>query len=419
MSKATAGQKYTIVQGDTLSGISAQAYGDQTKWPLIFNANRTELKSDNPELIFPGEVIFIPELSELKILKDKQTTVSGKEKDDLTIVLKDREIKVTDAKIFRPMNTPADGFSFNIPWEPGLDAEMDIFLRPYSYTPAKVSIGNKRIVTGHIYIVTPQLKLDGNFKSAICFSSAVDIVDSHSKPPYEESNVTLLQRASTFMEPRGLKVIVDEGVDVGGPFDRVTINENETIFSHLNKLAKQRSLLLSSTVYGNLLITKANIKSKPVGTLQEQEPGPDGWGATFDGRKRFSSYRAYGKSPLPGDKSAVANDKNVPFSRFRNIVANESAKGGVDGVAKWARSRAVAEALSIPFPVDGWYAPNGELWTENTLVTIVSPTLSAPNGFTFLIEKVTYEEKENMRSAVLDIVPPQVYTNEPVVTPWD
>lgn len=420
MSKATAGKKYTVVSGDSLSGIAAQAYGDQTKWPTIFKANQTELKSQNPDEIFPGEVIFIPELSELKKIKDEQSRFSGKEKDDLTIVLGNREIKVTDAKIFRPMNTPADGFSFKLAWEPGIDREMDELTRPYAYTPAMVYIGNERMVTGHMYTITPQLRTDGSSKSIICFSSTIGIVDSEAKPPYEKNNVTILQRAKEFMDIYGLQVVVADGVDIGGPFDRVTINKNEKMFAHLNKLAKERSLILSSTRYGNLLITKANVKSRSVGTIQEGGPGPDGWQATFDGRKRFSSYRVTGDSPLKFDKKvAIANDKNVPLPRFKNITANESTKGDMNSIAKWERSKAIADALVIPFPVDGWFAPNGKIWEENTLVTIKSPTLSVPNGFTFLIDKVTLNLESNRRSAVLDIVPPQVYTNEPVITPWD
>ena len=51
---------YTVVKGDTLSGISQRFYGDANKYPKIFAAN--ELRSGDPNLIYPGEVLIIPDL---------------------------------------------------------------------------------------------------------------------------------------------------------------------------------------------------------------------------------------------------------------------------------------------------------------------------------------------------------------------
>lgn len=49
---------YTIVKGDTLSGIAKKFYGDGNKYPKIFEANRGIIK--NADLIYPGQVIRIP-----------------------------------------------------------------------------------------------------------------------------------------------------------------------------------------------------------------------------------------------------------------------------------------------------------------------------------------------------------------------
>lgn len=52
---------YTIVSGDTLWGIAKATYGDGSQWPTIWDANKP-MTSGNPNLIFPGEVIFIPSI---------------------------------------------------------------------------------------------------------------------------------------------------------------------------------------------------------------------------------------------------------------------------------------------------------------------------------------------------------------------
>ena len=51
---------YTIKKGDTLSKIAKQYYGNASKYPVIFEANREVIK--NPDLIYPGQVVRIPKL---------------------------------------------------------------------------------------------------------------------------------------------------------------------------------------------------------------------------------------------------------------------------------------------------------------------------------------------------------------------
>lgn len=51
---------YTVQQGDSLSRIAKETYGDGTKWKAIFEANRDQIS--NPDLIHPGQVLKIPSL---------------------------------------------------------------------------------------------------------------------------------------------------------------------------------------------------------------------------------------------------------------------------------------------------------------------------------------------------------------------
>ena len=51
---------YTIVKGDWLSKIARYSfiYGEMSKWPIIYRANRDQIK--DPNLIYPDQVIKIP-----------------------------------------------------------------------------------------------------------------------------------------------------------------------------------------------------------------------------------------------------------------------------------------------------------------------------------------------------------------------
>lgn len=50
---------YTVVKGDTLSGIAKQFYGKAGEWHRIYEANKDTIK--NPDLIYPGQTFTIPE----------------------------------------------------------------------------------------------------------------------------------------------------------------------------------------------------------------------------------------------------------------------------------------------------------------------------------------------------------------------
>ena len=49
---------YEVKSGDTLGGIAKAHYGDASKYPVIFEANRPML--EDPDRIYPGQVLRIP-----------------------------------------------------------------------------------------------------------------------------------------------------------------------------------------------------------------------------------------------------------------------------------------------------------------------------------------------------------------------
>jgi len=49
---------YTVKSGDSLSKIARAHYGNATKYPIIFEANRPMLS--DPDKIYPGQVLRIP-----------------------------------------------------------------------------------------------------------------------------------------------------------------------------------------------------------------------------------------------------------------------------------------------------------------------------------------------------------------------
>lgn len=57
----TMSKTYTIKKGDTLWAIARKYTGSGAKWTELWAANKGKLKSGNPDLIYPSEVIVIPQ----------------------------------------------------------------------------------------------------------------------------------------------------------------------------------------------------------------------------------------------------------------------------------------------------------------------------------------------------------------------
>ena len=51
-------QTAPVVSGHTLWALSQNYYGDPTRYPLIYEANKAEIH--NPNLIYPGQVFVVP-----------------------------------------------------------------------------------------------------------------------------------------------------------------------------------------------------------------------------------------------------------------------------------------------------------------------------------------------------------------------
>jgi prophage tail gpP-like protein len=421
MPKPIPGAQYVIVPGDTLSGIAYAAYGQGRKWPRIWAANQTRLKSGDPNLIFPGETITIPILPELEptAASDSELLPTAEPiKDvieDFQIVINGQQIKVKSARALRTMDTASDGWNAVAYWDPN-DPLLNDLYRPYSYYDTKVYVGGQLIITGPLYITETQVKEDEVSKVLEGFSFTADLIDSTLTPPYSRNAVTLNQVANELASYHGIKVVDTTGAL--GIFEKITAEPTDTIFGHLAKLAKQKSALISSTPRGELLILQANTSTKPVGSIGDELARGHDYSARFDGRERFNAYKLLSKRRGAQLREAIAKDNAVPKNRVKTIMADDTEEGGMQQAADWERSKALVEALSIPFPVSDWYAPDGTLWRENTLVTVESARLHVPDGFTFLIRSVEYIYEEDGKKSVLNLVPPQAYTGEPLEDPW-
>lgn len=427
MPKPVAGRPYTIVLGDNLSKIAAAAYGSPREWRKIWKANKAKLRSGDPNLIFPGEVLWLPE-QETPVEEEDEAPdrLSGKDPDDFTIIVDGLEIPVVDGKAFRAIDNAADGFSATIPWDPTRQTERNkeliSKLKPFGYKDCECYLGGELMMSGRLYAVGASIGGNGVTLDLEGWSYTADLIDSTVRPPYEAKKVTLEQRAKTLIE--GFAIDLDYQLDSDEPFDRITIQPTDTIFNHLLELARQRKALVTSDVKGRLVITRANVDGGSIFTLEEGRRPLSQAMIRFDGRARFNTYTAISQSPRKKGKngsspSATAKDDVVPSVRMFRFSANDTKGEKLQEAADWERSRRLADGLKVSLPVDGWRVPGTkDLWKENTIVTLKSPSLFIPDGYDFLIRSVEFSFSDKGATANLELVPPQVFSGEAIKEPW-
>jgi hypothetical protein len=179
--KPTPGKQYTIVDENTLSLVAARAYGDALLWPRIWQANQTQLRSGNPDLIFPGEVILIPELPERNL---PEISGANKDPDSFYIDIEGQEVRPISTRLIRSLDTMANQCIATIPYSLGEFPALDEKVKPRTYSKTKVSIGGERVLTGRLYKRIPRVA-NGKSLEMTFYTSTIDLVDSDLKPPFE------------------------------------------------------------------------------------------------------------------------------------------------------------------------------------------------------------------------------------------
>ena len=188
-------KKYIIQKGDTLSRISQRFYGTPCKYMDIFNSSN--FKSGNPDLIYPGEIAYIPEIKTEKPIKYNFTNIFP---DEVIVVVNGEVFYGWQANaITLSMLEFADKFSFSFPW----DETLREFLVPYTYPEIQIYIGNDLIISGQIELMrisatadTSTINIQGRSKIGLALGSQLDLVQQYNNQQLSiiaQETLTLLQ----------------------------------------------------------------------------------------------------------------------------------------------------------------------------------------------------------------------------------
>ena len=389
-----------------------------------------------------------------------------KDPNAFTLLLNGYEVPVTAAKCKRAIDEIASGWTAEVPWTPGADANVDRSLALKSYTPAQVFLGPNLWNTGRVYTIENVLEKAGRVKNIEGWSSTKDLVDS--TIPWQvvqrgagnyvtEGNYqwvatpwmgnSVWNFCKSILPATGIDVVTDLGDNKATytySFPMIQCEVTETYAEVITRYSFAAGLLATDDMQGRLFLTQAHVGAAPVGTLKEGDPLVTDWKIKIDGTRLFFNYNLYGEAgdgippiwvvrddgssgnPDSPNTNPPTRTSSVPTFRSTSVRSGELDFSQIRVAALWKLNQQIIKALSFSLPVSSWYAPNGTLWQPNTMVQVVSDTLELPSSLpssksTFVIREVDFDYSKSGCTAVLHLVPPLAYSTSPVNTqgvPW-
>lgn len=271
-----------------------------------------------------------------------------------------------------------------------------------------VAIDGEPVLKGWVDEITPRCG-DGQVSVSVSGrDKTCDLIDCAAtvKGPWEYRRQKIDKIVGAIVKPFGLTVRAD--VDLGDPIDRVCIDVGEVAMSAIEKLCRQRQVLVLSDGVGGIVLTRGGKGRGPAdlvfpGGNVIESAGSDSM------RERFSEYHVVAQGEKAGGKrkkkpakldviahplgeggssggsggassgayeqtgtKIVGTAKDDAVKRYRPMVVlarNQCDAKIAQAQAEWMSRTARAAAIKLDYPVRDFQA-GGKLWRPNELVMV-------------------------------------------------
>lgn len=282
----------------------------------------------------------------------------------------------------------------------------------------EVSIGSDLVCTGYIdatpidYDTTGiTIMLRGRSKSADLVDSSAEISTGQFK------NLTPDAIAKKIAEPYGLLVITE--VDTGGVISDFQVQQGESAFESLDRIAKQRQILITDNAQGNVVLAAPASAGNATDALVLGNNILSA-SAGFDFTEVYSTYKVKGQKTGTDDAFGASASQPVgtaidsKMTRQRVLIVRQSGQADTQTCqqrANYEQQVRRAKAGEIRYRVAGWRQSNGQLWTCNTTVQIIDSIMQINKEL--LISEVSYSLDESGLMTELVVIPAKAFTTEP------
>lgn len=282
----------------------------------------------------------------------------------------------------------------------------------------EIRIGDDLVCTGYVD-ATPidydaqsiTIMIAGRSKTADLVDSSADVSGGQFK------NLSAKAIAKKLADPYGLLVVSE--VATAAALTDHQIQQGETAFESLDRIAKQRQILITDNETGDVVLAAPGSSGTAYDALVFGENILSA-SAGFDFTDVYSVYTVKGQKSGADDSFAKNTAESIGTAvdsgvkRHRVLVVRQS--GQADNAtcqnrAAYEQQIRRAKTSEIRYRVVGWRQSNGALWTRNTIVTINDPVMAMDNAL--LISEVIYTLDESGEITELVVIPPAAFATEP------
>lgn len=405
---------YRTVEGDTLDSIARKVYGSS-----LYASQVSEANPGASEPFSPGTLLTVPTLAEEP--ESKTSTSPSSSINEVALKIDGQRFRFwTELRLTRSLDA-MDTLEFGAPFEVSAPGFREFF-KPFSYKPLQVTIGGEFIFKGTMIGVVPSVTPTQKTINVSGYSRPGVLNDCTPPSPsdrLEFNDSPLPNIAATLAYPFGIPVQFK--TDGGAPFERVAIEPGSTILSFLSNLARQRSLVVSSTPEGRLLF-QTSATGLPVASLRQGESPVISITPFFSPQSYFSHIT--GLSPLlMGTEGSIYTVKNPHLAgvlRPFTFSAPDVEGGDIRDAVAAKAGRMYGNMASYSVELSTWRDPAGELWEPNTSIVLQAPDAMIYEPYTFVIRSVRFNKDAISETATLNLVIPGSFNGEtPEALPWD
>lgn len=317
-----------------------------------------------------------------------------------------------DLQLTRELNAYASDFQIRMTdkWREDKEAWR---IQPEQH--AHIHIGKESIFEGYIDGVSASVAANSRAVTVKGRSKTEDIVDCSVYGESSYTSLNLKEVAEKVCAPFGIKPIFLS--EPGAAFNTVVVQQGETVHTLLDKLARQRKLLVYPSHNGNLIFCKPG--EKRASTQLVQGVNVLSGKSDYDFSNRFSTYIAKGQNIGfldPSDKTigTLGTATDAAITRYRPLVVvseTVSDDGVSENRAAYEASLRKAQSLKVEIQVQGFYQKDGTLWDINQTVFVDCGFLGVRRWM--LTKKVTYSKNlSNGTVTNLELVLPDSFNFE-------
>lgn len=410
---------YNVISGDTFENIARKEYGNELEANRIAQANPGVF-----EPLVPGTTLTIPSLPDAPQNLQQQSVADNQ--NETAILIDGKRFRFWDTiRIIRSIDS-MDTLEFSAPFDSDAPDFRNIF-KPFSYKTVVITVGGNPLFTGTMVAINPNL--ENNRKIVTVSGYSLPGVLNDCTPPASASQLEQLEFkgqglrdiAKKLASPFGISVVFE--VNQGAIFEpRVAIESGKRVLSFLIKLAKQRNLIVSNTLPGELLFQKSVDVGKPVARLQQGESPVLSVIPSFNPQKYYSHITGIEPESIgtSGNAFTVKNSRLEGVVRPFTFDVPDTIDADVKEAVQAKIGRMFGNIASYSVSLTTWRDPSGNLWEPNTTVKILAPGAMVYNEYEFIIRSVEFNRNQNTETTLLNLIIPGSFSGEiPEVLPWD